>query len=180
MKRRICLLAHNVRSLWNVGSFFRTCDAFAVEKIYLTGYTGHPPRKEIAKTALGAEESVPWEYLQDPVTIVNALRSDGWSVVALELIETAVELRTYSPPEQICLVVGHELSGVPQEILGLAEATIKISMLGTKESLNVAVAAGIALHHLRNAKPCLPATLSPRRRRRLPRPDREFPSGRTR
>lgn len=151
MKRRICLLAHNVRSLWNVGSFFRTCDAFAVEKIYLTGYTGHPPRKEITKTALGAEKSVPWEHAPDPVTILHSLRRDGWSIVALELAETAVNLLDYSAPTQICLVVGHELSGVPQEILDLADAIVKIPMLGAKESLNVAVAAGIALHSLREA-----------------------------
>ena len=145
------MLAHNVRSLWNVGSFFRTCDAFAVEKIYLTGYTGQPPRKEITKTALGAEETVPWEHAEDPLDVVKALKKDGWSIVALELTETAVDLTSFTPGQKICLVVGHELSGVPEEILGLADAVIKIPMLGKKESLNVAVAAGIALHYLRNA-----------------------------
>lgn len=173
-------MAHNVRSLWNVGSFFRTCDAFAVEKIYLTGYTGHPPRKEITKTALGAEESVPWEHVSDPFSIVRKLKDEGWFIVPLELSDTAANLTTFHPPAKICIVVGHELSGVPREILDIADTIVKIPMLGTKESLNVAVAAGIALHHLRNAKSCLPASLSPRRRRRLPRPDREFPSGRMR
>ncbi len=150
MKRRICLLAHNVRSLWNVGSFFRTCDAFAIEKIYLTGYTGHPPRKEITKTALGAEESVPWEHASDPLPIVQKLQGDGWSIAPLELTDDAMDFTDFSPPSKICLIVGHELSGVPQEILAIADSVIKIPMLGKKESLNVAVAAGIALHHLRN------------------------------
>ena len=149
MQRRICLLAHNVRSLWNVGSFFRTGDAFSVEKIYLTGYTGTPPRKEITKTALGAEEFVPWERADDPVTVVDQLKRGGWSIVALELTHRAVDLQTFTPPEKLCLIVGHELSGVPQEILERADSVIRIPMLGKKESLNVAVAAGIALHHLR-------------------------------
>lgn len=151
MKRHICLLAHNVRSLWNVGSFFRTADAFNVEKIYLTGYTGQPPRKEITKTALGAEEFVPWEHAQDPLDIVKKLKKDGWSIVPLELTDDAVDLKDFAPSEKLCLIVGHELSGVPQEILDIADSVIKIPMLGKKESLNVAVAAGIALHHLRNA-----------------------------
>lgn len=147
--RRICLLAHNVRSLWNVGSFFRTGDAFTIEKIYLTGYTGHPPRKEISKTALGAEESVPWEHAEDPLTVVRTLKQEGWAIVPLELTSDAIDLRTFTPPEKLCLIVGHELTGVPEEILALAETVLKIPMLGKKESLNVAVAAGIALHYLR-------------------------------
>ncbi|MSR86882.1 TrmH family RNA methyltransferase [Candidatus Peribacteria bacterium] len=150
MKRKIRLLAYNVRSLWNVGSFFRTCDAFNVEKIYLTGYTGTPPRKEITKTALGAEETVPWEHAEDPIDVVTKLKADGWSIVPLELTADAVDLTTFTPHEKMCVVVGHELSGVPQEILDVAQSVIKIPMLGKKESLNVAVAAGIALHYLRN------------------------------
>ncbi len=149
--RQIRLLAHNVRSLWNVGSFFRTCDAFAVDRIYLTGYTGHPPRKEIAKTALGADETVPWEHAVDPLMIIDRLQSDGWSIASLELTADASALSAYAPPDRICLVVGHELDGVPEAILERSDVMLKIPMLGTKESLNVSVAAGIALHHLRNA-----------------------------
>lgn len=148
--RRICLLAHNIRSLWNVGSFFRTCDAFSVEKIYLTGYTGHPPRKEISKTALGAEDTVPWESAKDPFPILERLKAEGWSLVALELTADAVPLDGFSPPENVCLIVGHELTGVPEEILSRVSSVVKIPMLGQKESLNVAVAAGIALHTLRS------------------------------
>lgn len=149
MERRICLLAHNVRSLWNVGSFFRTCDAMRVEKIYLTGYTGIPPRKEITKVAIGAEEFVPWEQYENPLDILETLKADRWSLVALELTPDAVDISGYAPEDKVCLIVGHELTGVPPEILDLCDATVMIPMLGQKESLNVAVAAGIALHQLR-------------------------------
>lgn len=149
--KNIRLLAHNVRSLWNVGSFFRTADALAVEKIYLTGYTGRPPRKEITKTALGAEDTIPWEHHQDPVPVLKELMKDGWSLIALELTNDAIDLMKFTVPEKLCLVVGHELTGIPEEILGVCDATVKIPMLGKKESLNVAVAAGIALYHLRHA-----------------------------
>lgn len=149
--RCIRLLVHNVRSLWNVGAFFRTCDAFAVERIHLTGYTACPPRLEIAKTAIGAEKTVPWDHAADPLPVVQALKEEGWSVVSLEIAEGAVALSSYVPDGNVCLVVGHELSGVPAEILALSDAVVHIPMLGEKESLNVAVAAGVALHHLRNA-----------------------------
>ncbi len=152
MKRRIALLAHNVRSLWNVGAFFRTADAFAVEKIFLTGYTGFPPRKEITKTAIGAEEWVQWENAQDPLPILKRLKKDGWTIAALELAPGAVAMPEYEVPDRICIVVGHELSGVPEEILSLCDNVIQIPMHGNKESLNVAVAAGIALYHARTCK----------------------------
>lgn len=149
MKRRIRLLAHNVRSLWNVGSLFRTSDAFAVERLYLTGYTGHPPRKEITKVAIGAEEFVPWEHAESPLPVLTAIKSEGWQIIALELAEDAVKITDFRSSDRICLVVGHELTGVPQDILALCDAVVQIPMLGQKESLNVAVAAGIALHQLR-------------------------------
>lgn len=149
MDRRICLLAHNVRSLWNVGSFFRTCDAMGVEKMYLTGYTGIPPRREITKVAIGAEEFVPWEQFADPLEILTKLKEEGWSLVALEITPDAIDIINYQPADNVCLIVGHELTGVPPEILSLCDATVMIPMLGQKESLNVAVAAGIALHQLR-------------------------------
>ncbi len=147
--RHIRLLAHNVRSLWNVGSFFRTSDAFQVECIYLTGYTGCPPRKEITKTALGAEETVPWEKHEDPVSVVQTLKQDGWEIASLELTPDATELGDFKPGKKVCLLVGHERSGVPEELLTLSDHIVKIPMLGEKESLNVAVAAGIALYHVR-------------------------------
>lgn len=148
-EKRIRMLAHNVRSLWNVGSFFRTCDAFAVERLYLTGYTGTPPRKEITKTAIGAEDFVSWETTRDPVALLKGLREDGWQLLGLELTPEAENLSTYSAGDNVCLIVGHELTGIPPDILMLCHSVVKIPMLGHKESLNVAVAAGIALHHLR-------------------------------
>jgi 23S rRNA (guanosine2251-2'-O)-methyltransferase len=147
--RSIRLLAFNIRSLWNVGSFFRTSDAMGVERIYLCGYTGHPPRKEISKTALGAEETIPWEHHADPMAVLQQLKDDGWQIVSLELTPDAVALQDFRPADKVCLVLGHELNGVPEEMLAFGEATVCIPMLGDKESLNVSVAAGIALHHLR-------------------------------
>lgn len=148
--RQLRLLAHNVRSLWNVGSFFRTSDAFAVERIYLTGYTGTPPRKEIAKTAIGAEKAVPWEHHADPLPVLRQLKDEGWQLLALEIRDGAVDIAEFAPADKVCLIVGHELTGVPEEAIALCDATVFIPMLGQKESLNVAVAAGIALHALRS------------------------------
>jgi 23S rRNA (guanosine2251-2'-O)-methyltransferase len=145
------LLAHNIRSLWNVGSFFRTADAFGVEKIYLTGYTGHPPRKEITKTALGAEEFVEWEHARDPTPFVKELKKDGWQIVALEQTHDAIPLHKFTNPNPnagILLIVGHELDGVPGNLLALADSVVEIPMKGKKESLNVAVAAGVTLAYL--------------------------------
>ena len=149
MQRQIRLLAYNVRSLWNVGAFFRTCDAMAVEKLYLTGYTGHPPRKEISKTALNAEETVSWEHHIDPLPVLQELKKEGWQIVALELTPDAVALREFQPADRVCLIVGHELTGVPQDMMDLCDVTVCIPMLGKKESLNVAVATGMALYELR-------------------------------
>ena len=150
MQRRIVLLAHNIRSLWNVGSLFRTADSFAVEQIFLTGYTATPPRREISKTALGAEETVPWEKAEDPAKAIATLKKQGFTIVALEQARGAVDLKAYEPPSQVCLIVGHEVLGVPKELLKLCDAIVHIPMHGKKESLNVSVAAGIALHHLRS------------------------------
>lgn len=149
--RKLRLVALNIRSLWNVGSFFRTADAFAVEHVYLAGYTATPPRKEIEKTALGAQAWIPWESVPEPMETLVKLKNEGWQLVALELREGAIELATFEPSSQVCLIVGNEISGVPEEITSLCDCTVQIPMLGQKESLNVAVATGIALHHLRTA-----------------------------
>lgn len=147
--RHLRLFAHNIRSLWNVGSFFRTCDALGVEKLYLTGYTGVPPRREITKVAIGAEKTVPFAAALDPLPFLKQMQEEGWQIVALEITADAVPLKEFSGSDKICLVVGHEIDGVPESIRSLADKTVMIPMLGSKESLNVAVAAGIALHHLR-------------------------------
>jgi len=148
MKRQIILLAHNIRSLWNVGSFFRTCDCFGVEKLILTGYTATPPRREISKTAIGAEEWIPWEYHEDPKDAILDLSKDGYRIVALEQDKRSVDLSTYKPQDKLCLILGHEVLGVSKELLVLSDDIIHIPMHGKKESLNVSVAAGVALNHL--------------------------------
>ncbi|MFA6259769.1 MAG: RNA methyltransferase [Candidatus Peribacteraceae bacterium] len=149
MKRHIILLAHNIRSLWNVGALFRTCDCFGVQKVYLTGYTAVPPRREISKTALGAEEWIVWEYVRDPLEVIARMRKERYRIVALEQDKRAVALQEYLPPAQICLIIGHEVLGVPQELRDVSDDIVHIPMFGKKESLNVSVASGIALAHLR-------------------------------
>lgn len=149
--RRLRLLALNIRSLWNVGSFFRTADAFAVEHLYLAGYTAVPPRREISKTALGAEAWIPWSAEPMPVTILQNLKDEGWQIVALELTTESVPLETAALSERVCLIVGNEIGGVPADILALCDQTVHIPMLGRKESLNVAVATGVALYQLRHS-----------------------------
>ncbi|TSC59047.1 MAG: tRNA/rRNA methyltransferase SpoU [Candidatus Peregrinibacteria bacterium Greene0416_19] len=150
---RLRLLAHNVRSLWNVGSFFRTCDAMGVERIYLSGYTGTPPRKEITKTAIGAEEIVQWEKVTDPADAVRELKTEGWRIVSLEITPASNDIRSLDSEQDVLLIVGHELTGVPDDLLALSDEVVRIPMLGKKESLNVAVAVGMALFHLRGQSP---------------------------
>jgi tRNA G18 (ribose-2'-O)-methylase SpoU len=152
----LILLAHNIRSLWNIGSFFRCGDAFGVSHIHLTGYTAAPPRMEISKTALGAEEWIPWSKDTDPVKVIERRRKDGFRIVALELKEGSIPLHEFTAAHfnqvakpSICLIVGHEILGVPDELIKLADDTVSIPMAGKKNSLNVSVAAGIALYHFR-------------------------------
>ena len=147
-RRRITVLAHNIRSLWNVGSLFRTSDAFGVQKIYLTGYTATPPRREISKTALGAEEWIEWEYKKNPLSVIDSLKSEGWEIVALEQTKDSVDLKVFEPLEKTCLILGHEVTGVPDELLEVCDRSVEIQMHGKKESINVAVAAGVVLHYL--------------------------------
>ena len=146
---RIHVLAYNIRSLWNVGSLFRTCDAFGVEKLYLTGYTGHPPRKEITKVALGAEEFVEWEQADEPMHIVEDLKKEGFKIVSLEQTENSKDITACEPEFPLCLILGNEITGVREDLLEASAAVMEIPMLGGKESLNVAVAAGVALYGLR-------------------------------
>lgn len=148
MQSRLILLAYNIRSLWNIGSLLRSCDCFGVERLILSGYTACPPRREISKTALGAEIWIPWEHVPDPSRRLPELRLEGWRIVALEQSPTSVNLSHYTPQEKTCLIVGHEVLGVPLELLRLCDDIVHIPMLGKKKSLNVAVATGVALHHM--------------------------------
>lgn len=122
----------------------------SVEKLHLTGYTGRPPRKEITKVALGAEEFVPWEHCDDPLSLVQDLKEHGWTVASLELSPRSIPLADFIPQFPLCLILGSELAGVRGDLLELSDAVLAIPMRGKKESLNVAVAAGIALFALRH------------------------------
>ena len=146
------VIAHDIRSLHNVGSIFRSADAFGVAKIYLTGYTGTPPRKEIAKVALGSQDRVPWEKRDDVLGLIKELKQGGTYVVALDNREGAIDITTVIARSEatkqsrpIALVLGNEVEGVPSEVLRACDALVEIPMPGQKKSLNVAVATGVAL-----------------------------------
>ena len=145
----VVAVVDNVRSLYNVGSIFRTSDGALIERLFLTGFTPHPPRKEIEKTALGATKSIPWEYFPSPQTALDIVRSDGYRVCCLELTNQSI---LYSSVQKIdfplCLVIGNEISGVSKEIVEQSDLALEIPMFGTKQSLNVAVAYGIAVFEL--------------------------------
>lgn len=146
----IVIVLDRIRSMYNVGSFFRTCDGAGVKNIIITGYTATPPRKEISKTALHADEVVPWEYVKDPVDAVQALKRQGYDIIAIEKNASSEDIRTFnpSPDAKLCLIFGNEVEGVTEELLQEADRTIHLPMLGVKESLNVAVSAGAVLYRL--------------------------------
>jgi 23S rRNA (guanosine2251-2'-O)-methyltransferase len=145
----IYVIAHNIRSLWNVGSIFRTCDGFGVKKLFLTGYTGRPPRKEITKTALGADEFVAWEHVDEPMRVIEDLKKEGVQIVSLEQTDSSIEISDFEPKFPLCLILGSEIAGVRDDLLESSDAVVEIPMLGQKESFNVAVSTGIALNELR-------------------------------
>ncbi|MBI4435433.1 TrmH family RNA methyltransferase [Candidatus Uhrbacteria bacterium] len=142
------VIAHNIRSLHNVGSIFRSCDVFGVEKLYLSGITGAPPRKEIAKVALGSEHRVAWETVGDMLGLISRLQSDGYIVVALENEPRAKPIDACVPIGPLAIILGSEVSGIDSSVLDLCDHVVKIPMPGRKQSLNVSVAAGIALFAL--------------------------------
>ena len=145
----ICAVVDNVRSIHNVGSFFRTSDGAWIEKIYLTGITGTPENRALHKTALGAQDTIPWEYVPDPAEVIASLKADGYQILALEISDSPMlyqELDVTSYP--VALVVGNELTGVSTEVMALVDGVLEIPQYGTKQSLNVAVAYGIALFDL--------------------------------
>ena len=143
----VIVVLDNIRSLNNIGSVFRTADAFCIQKIYLCGITATPPHKEIHKTALGATESVEWEYVQDITTLVENLRQRQVEVIAIEQVEDAVSLEYFSPKKGVtyALIFGNEVEGVQQSVVSLCQRAIEIPQYGTKHSLNIAVSAGILL-----------------------------------
>ncbi len=148
-KLPLILILDNIRSLNNIGSMFRTSDAFRLERIALCGITATPPSIEIHKTALGAEESVAWSYHESTLDAVKSLQDDGYTVCCLEQVKESVALQDYAVNHdgKYAIVVGHEVQGVAPEVVNQCDAAIEIPQQGTKHSLNVAVSAGIALWH---------------------------------
>lgn len=146
-KTPLILILDDIRSLHNIGSVFRTADAFLIEKIYLCGITATPPNKEIHKTALGATDTVAWEYAKDVLEVITKLQADSTEVWAIEQVENSVYLNDFQPEEgkKYALVFGNEVKGVSQEAIKLCSGTIEIPQLGTKHSLNISVSAGIVV-----------------------------------
>lgn len=142
------VICHNIRSLHNVGSIFRTAEGVGATKIYLCGYTGSPPRREISKVALGAEDLIPWEHHAHTWRLIARLKNEGIKIVALEQSPHSIDYQKFTPRFPLALLLGTEIKGLSKEILKRTDATIEIPMYGQKESLNVSVAAGIALYEL--------------------------------
>jgi 23S rRNA (guanosine2251-2'-O)-methyltransferase len=149
--KQTAVLLHNIRSAHNVGSIFRTADAAGISRIYLSGYTPKPVdrfgrlQKEIAKTALGAERSVPWEYFTSPDTLISKVKKEGWQIVGVEQDKRAIDYRKFKIKKPTLFILGNEVRGLSPSLRAKCDTLIEIPMHGTKESLNVSVAAGIIL-----------------------------------
>jgi len=149
-KTPIIIILDNIRSLNNIGSVFRTADAFLIEKIYLCGITARPPHKDIQKTALGATETVAWEYVEDTLELVTKLQQEGKKVYAIEQAENAVMLDKFEPlkNQTSAVIFGNEVKGVQQEVVTASDAVIEIPQLGSKHSLNISVSTGVVVWDL--------------------------------
>ena len=149
-KDPVIVLLDNVRSLHNVGSVFRTCDAMAVEKLYLCGITAKPPHREIQKTAIGATESVNWEYMEDAIRVIHRYKKEGYTIITVEQTSNSIALGNYNlKNEKVLLVFGNEVDGVQQKIIDLSDFSLEIPQWGTKHSFNITVSAGIVLWDLK-------------------------------
>ncbi|MEI2749474.1 MAG: RNA methyltransferase [Ferruginibacter sp.] len=146
-KTPVIAVLENIRSAYNVGSVFRTSDAFLLEGIYLTGYTARPPHKEIRKTALGAEDTVAWEYFPNAIAAIEQLKNAGYKVFAVEQVKDSLSLEkiNFNYSDKIAVVFGNEVTGVEQETILQCDGCIEIPQLGMKHSLNIATAAGVVL-----------------------------------
>ena len=149
-KTPLIVVLDNIRSLNNIGSVFRTSDAFLIEKIYLCGISATPPNKDIHKTALGATESVAWEYVEDTLVLVEKLKKENINVLAIEQVENSTKLNSFSPDknQKYAIVMGNEVKGVQDAVVDAADLCIEIPQLGTKHSLNISVTTGIVLWDL--------------------------------
>ena len=150
----LVVVLDSIRSMNNVGSVFRTCDAFNVEKLYLCGITACPPNREISKTALGATESVIWEYVEDVVDLTKRLQSEGYKVFVVEQVDESVMLQNvdFRKYDKVAVIVGNEVLGVDERLLPICDGAIEIPQFGTKHSLNVTIAAGIVIWEVAKSK----------------------------
>ncbi|MDC9721631.1 MAG: RNA methyltransferase [Urechidicola sp.] len=146
----LIVVLDNIRSLNNIGSVFRTSDAFVVEKIYLCGITAQPPHKEIHKTALGATDSVSWEYVEDTLTLIKRLKDSNIKVASIEQADNATMLQEFKvdPNQRYAVIFGNEVKGVQQEVVSASDYCIEIPQFGTKHSLNISVSCGVVLWDL--------------------------------
>lgn len=146
-KTPIIIILDDIRSLHNIGSVFRTCDAFLIEKIYLCGITAVPPNKEIHKTALGATDTVAWEYAKDVFEVIEKLKAEKVKIYSIEQVENSIMLNNFQPEtdKKYALIFGNEVKGVQQEAVNLSDGVIEIPQLGSKHSLNISVSAGIVI-----------------------------------
>ena len=151
-KNPLVLILDNIRSMHNVGAVFRSSDAFRVEKIWLCGYTAKPPHREIRKTAIGAEESVAWEYRKNMLSLLEELKQKGWKILALEQTDGSIPLKDFEvhKNEKLAVILGNEVEGVNADALPFCDTALEIKQFGTKHSLNVSVASGILLYELHN------------------------------
>jgi len=152
MEKEFYVICDNIRSLENIGSIFRTSDALGVSKIYLCGISGKPPHHKISKTALGAEETIPFEYYRQIGRLIDKLKKDGIQIVALEKDKKAISYDKFKPKFPVALIVGNEVKGISKKILQKSDKIIFLPMSGQKESLNVSVAFGVAGYHINNFK----------------------------
>ena len=148
-KLPFCAVLNNIRSLYNVGSIFRTADGAGLEKIWLCGITGCPPKSMISKTALGAEKTVPFEHRENAAELIGELKEQGYQIVLLEQTKESIDYSKLKPRAPACLVLGNEIAGVSEEILALNDIAVEIEMKGIKNSLNVSVAFGILAYHIK-------------------------------
>jgi tRNA G18 (ribose-2'-O)-methylase SpoU len=146
-KLPLCIVLDNIRSLHNVGAAFRTADAFRIEKIYLTGITGTPPHREIHKTALGATESVDWQYYEHPAEAVKRLKDEGYTILIVEQTTESIPLQNFqpSPGAKYCPVFGNEVNGVSDDVITHGDTALEIPQSGTKHSLNISICLGIVV-----------------------------------
>jgi len=164
MKHRVVLVVHDIRSCHNVGSLFRSAEGLGVDKLYLTGYTPYPKQdhdarlphladkisRQIQKTALGAEQTLPWAYYEDSLELLDKLKAEDYEIVGLEQTPTATKINNFKPRKNVALIVGSEVGGLDKMVLEACDEHLEIPMRGQKESFNVAVAAAIALYHIQN------------------------------